>query len=343
MAQNIYFLWVLVFSISCKSIGSSPTEDKGVHSKEAVHKLDFESQNCQRIEENICQGDVSLNKKPVDELAIFISPHLDDWQLFMGEKAYSFLSSNIESIFIYITAGDAGKDELYWKTRERGAMASIHAVLGDNGQTVERYQDILSKNGNRKIYYRKYKNTHSYFLRLPDGEMDGRGTKRFKNQSLLKLRKGELENITSIDQENPSNFTSSDISEAVNAIILIHLGEKNPHIFAIDAGSSLKDTHSDHYATSLYARDVAQKLKNPKCRGTVYGDYRIKYRPVNLSDGAHKEKELLFLEYDKIMASVNDVNRHSPDYQAWLRRSYYKETSCCSLIEYRLTMDISDL
>lgn len=45
---------------------------------------------------------------------IYIVAHEDDWQPFMGEDAATAPGDGAPATFIYLTAGDDGRDSTYW-------------------------------------------------------------------------------------------------------------------------------------------------------------------------------------------------------------------------------------
>lgn len=62
--------------------------------------------------------------------AIYIVAHQDDWQLFMGDEVAKGLSAGGRATFIYLTAGDDGRDSTYWLTREQAALESTRIASG---------------------------------------------------------------------------------------------------------------------------------------------------------------------------------------------------------------------
>jgi hypothetical protein len=61
---------------------------------------------------------------------VFVVAHQDDWQLFMGDIVAKKIKAGDAATFIYLTAGDDGRDSLYWQTRERAALESTLLILG---------------------------------------------------------------------------------------------------------------------------------------------------------------------------------------------------------------------
>ena len=130
---------------------------------------------------------VSYVSNPSSVVDVVLVAHQDDWQLFMGDVVAKRVRTGKPVAFIYLTAGDDGRDSLYWTTRERGALESTRvatAAAADSafGQcsTTRALEHVIRKC--------TVGNTESYFLRLPDGRRDGMGFASHSYQSLRKLR-----------------------------------------------------------------------------------------------------------------------------------------------------------
>ncbi|MFZ1371590.1 MAG: hypothetical protein WAR78_14475, partial [Ferruginibacter sp.] len=141
-----------------------------------------------------------------------IQAHQDDWQLFMGSRVMADLSvANRKVVFITLTAGDQScgacsyGNMQFFLARERGAMYSAKfaadlalgtaptdlpgpTTVGINGHNITKYV---------------YKNTINYFLRLPDGNLDGLGFNNNNNQSLNRLRTGNIPTISTVGVSPP--------------------------------------------------------------------------------------------------------------------------------------------
>src|SRR5262245_4803642 len=113
----------------------------------------------------------------------YIVPHEDDWQLFMSPNAYyDVQDQNSKVVFVYVTAGDGGLGDQatqsrlvpYYVARENGAHLAVRFmadVITTPAEAVLQNTIVADHSIRRAIY----KNTVSYFLRLPDGKIDGSG------------------------------------------------------------------------------------------------------------------------------------------------------------------------
>ena len=103
-------------------------------------------------------------------VAFYVTAHQDDWQLFRGQQAWSDIKSGARIVFVYLTAGDGGGTMApgWWQAREQGALESCRLVTGPNPLLW----NVTWFNG-RPITGCDCGNTSSFFLRLPDGSLDG--------------------------------------------------------------------------------------------------------------------------------------------------------------------------
>lgn len=130
---------------------------------------------------------------------VVIVAHQDDWQLFMGDVVARQVGLGNPVVFIYLTAGDNGRDSLYWATRERGALESTRVAAGFAATDSAADQCSLANALEHAIRKCTMGNTESYFLRLPDGRRGGTGFASYSYQSLRKLRAKRMASISAVD------------------------------------------------------------------------------------------------------------------------------------------------
>lgn len=74
-------------------------------------------------------------QKDLQRIAFYFAAHEDDWQLFMNPAAfYDVIDANTKTVFIHMTAGDAGlgtnsggRKHPYYAARENGAESAIRS------------------------------------------------------------------------------------------------------------------------------------------------------------------------------------------------------------------------
>jgi len=118
-------------------------------------------------------------------LVFYVGAHQDDWELFRGNAAMKDLADpKTRVVFIYASAGDAGRTDGWWEARERGAVAAVRSGIGPAPLTI----DHVRVNDHAILRYAS-RNSASYVLRLPDGRYQfGTGYPATNNESLTQLR-----------------------------------------------------------------------------------------------------------------------------------------------------------
>lgn len=233
---------------------------------------------------------------------VVIIAHQDDWQLFMGDVVARQVRSGRQVVFIYLTAGDDGRDSLYWATRERGALESTRVALGLTATDSAVDPCSVARSLEHSIRKCTIANTDSYFLRLPDGRRNGTGFALHSFESLRKLRAKRIASITAVDgsttYSNWADLTST-VSELIGAsspgrIVTIHTSDAsivaNPH------------DHFDHRMAGLL---VADSRRKNKWNVEYYAGYALATRAANRSKDQARQKKALFLAYDRVMTQVN--------------------------------------
>ena len=208
-------------------------------------------------------------QKGIQRVAFYFAAHEDDWQLFMNPTAfYDVLDANTKTVFIHMTAGDAGlgtntggRRHPYYAARENGAENAIRFMAdSDNRVPGETEVSTPALNG-RQIRRVSYRNTVAYFLRLPDGGTEGVGYAGTGHQSLQRLAQAQIVALTAIDG-SASYATWSDLAATLRAIVdsereqapAIHL-----HVPELDTRLNPGD-HPDHYMTGQAALAATEGL-----------------------------------------------------------------------------------
>src|SRR5690606_24321463 len=142
------------------------------------------------------------------EAAVFIGAHPDDVELFMGRSASVDVYTNNPTVFIVITAGDAGnmasvgpnsKGIPYYRARLRGHEAAVRFWKGLNGLPVPATVYSTELVGTKNIEKATFGNIVLYNLNLPDGGPVG----------LTELLNGSISRLA--DVQGINNFSSSEL------------------------------------------------------------------------------------------------------------------------------------
>jgi hypothetical protein len=254
---------------------------------------------------------------------VIIVAHQDDWQLFMGDIVMGRIRAGDSVTFIYLTAGDDGRDSLYWRTRERAALQSVRLASGlaTAGPGDEACSDTrVNDHAVRKCVIAR---TVSYYLRLPDGKRNGGGFALHAYQSLRRLRAKRIGAITAVDG-NATYRDWTDLRNTVGALIGVDAGGSDIVVHASDPSISINPhDHFDHRITGLLVEDLRKKLS---LNTRYYVGYAVATRAANRSTDEAREKTAIFLAYDREMIRVNRTwgtyGEHPAFYSQCMVRTY---------------------
>ena len=252
-----------------------------------------------------------------------IVAHEDDDLLFLSPDLTNSIKSGDCVRSVYVTAGDAGSDGLYWLSREQGSKAAYDIMDGpdkdiwidrvaklDNGQFITVSSPV------------RHPNISLIFMRLPDGNLDGNGFRAFDHQSLSHLQSNG-DAIRSVDRQ--SSYTAQQLIAALATLMNAYVPNEVRTQSAINMSDIYAD-HSDHlavgnYTAQAYANyhsDVSSQLK-------YYIGYPIRQWNENVFDEELQEKRTAFFAYGRFDSSVChslEICSKTPTYHAYLGRQY---------------------
>jgi LmbE family N-acetylglucosaminyl deacetylase len=258
---------------------------------------------------------------------VFVVAHQDDWQLFMGDVVAKQIRAGDSATFIYLTAGDDGKDSAYWLTRQRAALQSTRLAIGpdaaDSSSVRCSAMEVLEHVIQKCVIAR----TESYFLRLPDGKRNGAGFARNEYQSLRKLRGKRIAVITAID--GSATYRGwDDLMATVSRLIGSSSTTRDRAVHASDPSVAANPhDHFDHRMVGLLVDDLRRRER--WINTLYYAGYALATRAPNRSPDQAREKAALFLAYDNEMKRVNKkwsaYNEHPAFYGECMVRTYARK------------------
>jgi LmbE family N-acetylglucosaminyl deacetylase len=228
--------------------------------------------------------------------------HQDDWQLFMGDAVARRVQTGGPVVFIYLTAGDDGRDSVYWATRERGALESTRIAAGTAAGDSAAHQCSIVKALEHAIRKCTIANTESYFFRLPDGHRNGIGFARHSHQSLRKLRRKRIASISAVD--GSADYKSwADVVSTVGALIGKGSTDRIVTVHTSDP-SAVVNPH-DHFDHRMAGLLVYDSRRQNRWNVAYYTGYALASRAPNRSEDQVRQKTSLFLAYDNVMKQAN--------------------------------------
>ena len=270
----------------------------------------------------------------------YICAHPDDCILFMNPNLYDDTANAAQKVVVvYLTSGDA--DHAFSKKNAALAypnvreLASVEASkwMADVDQEAIRTQqqtNAVSIHGHL-VDRVSYARTVSYFLRLPDGNYDGKGFKRYGYQSLRKLKSGEISKITPIDGRAP--YTGwQDLTGVLSGILTREApGVKNMTLHIAEPDTSINtDDHSDHTtgAAGMMELLTQRAQVTDQCyRLYKHIDYSIAQKPINLEGEALQNKSGSFAVLTATQRRFLDFHNWDKAHRPYLTRNYYTMTT----------------
>lgn len=166
-----------------------------------------------------------------------------------------------------------------------------------------------------------YRNTVSYFLRLPDGNVDGAGYPAHEYKSLQKLMNGEIENIRSADGTN--TFSKLDLELVISVLIKEHHVSTDLSIHIADTDPVINPgDHSDHLNSSKLLQQIAQSF--PGSTLHLYAEYHTRTLPNNVFPN---EYELSVGTWGATASGLSDFGHYSTwdeVHNSWLGKQYVR-------------------
>jgi hypothetical protein len=265
-----------------------------------------------------------------DKVSFYFAAHEDDWQLFMNPSAFQdVINGAAKTVFIHVTAGDAGlgigwggRKHPFYLARENGAETAIRFMADADDIPAARVVSHRPFNGH-PIYRVSYRNTVSYFLRVPDGNPLGTGYSDTGFQSLKRLADGENKMLSAVDGSTVYHGWS-DLIATVRAILDYERGRAalvQVNVAELDARINPND-HSDHLMT---AKAALEAVKDLACvRRVYYVDYASSRLPENLdAQQRDMESSVFAVTLAGVLAFDHGTSWHHYD-KSFVGRNYFR-------------------
>jgi hypothetical protein len=265
-----------------------------------------------------------------DKVSFYFAAHEDDWQLFMSPSAFQdVINGAAKTVFIHMTAGDAGlgigwggRKHPFYLARENGAATAIHFMADADNIPTDEIAEHRPFNGH-SIYRVSYRNTVSYFLRVPDGNPEGTGYYDTGFQSLRRLADGAIDRLYAVDGSTVYHGWN-DLTATVRRIVDFERGRAAAvqfNVAELDARINPND-HSDHLMT---ARAALDSVKDLACvRRVSYVDYASAKLPENLdAQQRDMESSVFAVTLAGVLAFDHRTSWHHYD-KSFVGRNYFR-------------------
>jgi LmbE family N-acetylglucosaminyl deacetylase len=218
--------------------------------------------------------------------------HQDDDLLFMNPDLADAVKDGRCIRTVYLTAGDAGEQFVYWGGRERGAQAAYAQMYGVADEWSHEQQMLAG----RKVtvsYLKDVSQVSLVFLRLPDGNLRGEGFMGHDFASLRSLLRGGIPELRSVDGVN--SYTRADL---VAALLEIMVRDLPGEIRTLGSGNGADGDHADHHDSGTLTDEAAAAYLQTHAIQHYVG-YPVVGNPVNLPEDRITHKHDAFLAYAK--------------------------------------------
>jgi LmbE family N-acetylglucosaminyl deacetylase len=258
---------------------------------------------------------------------VFVA-HEDDNLLFMNPRLQSEFESGRCVRQVFLTAGDDGQGESYWREREVGMEAAVALMDG----VANTWTGSTVTAGGHSLRLRTLTadpRISMVFMRLPDGG-GGEGFPMYGMQSLRKLWYSgnpcsgcvSASTITGVDGAN-----TFDYGELIGTLTAL-MDEYEPRqIFTQNYEEVFNGIdHNDHVATALFTLEAQENYLAPH-RLTGFWDYNTETLfPPNVTGAALAAKKAAFYTYGAHDPEVcsSDPECIGTQYKNWLEREYIR-------------------
>ena len=219
-----------------------------------------------------------------------IVAHEDDDLYFMTPAVPDGLATGAPSWTVFLTAGDAGRTDGHWQSRELGIRAAYASMMAAPDLWSS---DPIEVGGNLITSFTldAAPRVRVVFLRLPDGNPGGTGYGITGNQSLRYLWEGSIPTIASVD--GADTYSRTELIDTLDAIVRAF----DPDVLRIqDMTAYHGSDHSDHFHAGRFAFE-AHLASGNRHRLRAYRAYNIDTQAVNLSAEEIAESNAIITTY----------------------------------------------
>jgi LmbE family N-acetylglucosaminyl deacetylase len=185
--------------------------------------------------------------------AMQIVAHPDDDLLFMNPDIVGDVEDGLCVRTVYVTTGDAARDESYWRLREDGVRAAYATMSGAEDEWTASTTEI---DGYSLVTQTldAAPGISLVFMHLPDGNRRGTGNRIHDHESLMRLWQGDIDSIHAVD-----GSASYDLESLVGTLAGL-IADFRPETIRVQDWTIPfhSGDNADHTAAALLAHEAAQ-------------------------------------------------------------------------------------
>ena len=220
-------------------------------------------------------------------------------------------------IFLVTTAGDSGRDKIYWHAREEGLKSSVRFCLAPHEDHLLESAGASFFNNHLINHWAVNDNTIAYFLRLPDGNLNGKGFARYNFASLSKFKSQEINSIEATDTSAVYSCWD-DLTDTIESIVNFERKDiLNACITYLDPDQDANpNDHPDHIATGFAVQNIAAiaTMRQFLCKG-----YGVHQSRRYLSAASLFWKAGMFAAYEKSVFDLCGYSTLQEDADLYIR------------------------
>jgi len=210
--------------------------------------------------------------------------HQDDDLLFINPAISDDLAAGRCVTTLFVTAGDAGRGQTYWRARERGSMAAYAQMAGKPNTWTENTLTVAGRAVHRAVL------TGSpvtlLFLRLPD-RVGG-----WPLQTVQQMWLNPAAGVKALDTRQAYTRTIM-----LNLLTAVMVAYQPVAVRTLDFAGTYNDGDHDDHHSAAYFTYAAQQRYTTAHTITGYLGYGVDKHPANLTSAQHDAKMATFMAY----------------------------------------------
>lgn len=159
---------------------------------------------------------VSTTPASCTERAMQVIAHPDDDLLFMNPDVQSDIEGGRCVRTVYLTTGDAAREDSYWRLREDGIRAAYATMAGVDDEWTQS-TTVVDGHALATATLDAAPGISLVFMHLPDGNRRGTGNRIHDHQSLRRLWLGEIPRIDAVD--GTASYDLDSLRSTVTALV----------------------------------------------------------------------------------------------------------------------------